>query len=382
MIQTIIFFIERSFDTRDIKRFGIETLQQSGFKVEIWDFSAIFTPDMHPPGLPEELESLVRRHRSRDEATVAVKNLDQTSFVALYLTYQLRSLWLFRALSRSPAHYSVDTANAIPPIPRASRNLLRKLLSVKAEHLLNSLFCRLPVAQLGVKPPAFRIAGGKQSVPSGCREPVLWLHTMDYDLYLDNLDKPAVVQPKTGVFLDEYRPYHSDYAHQSITPPTTPEAYYPLLNRFFENLEHKYGVQIVIAAHPRSEYEKHPGIFGTRQVIKGKTAELVRTAGFVLMHCSTSINFLVMYRKPALFITTDSLSSHFEGPYIDIMAGLLGKQPINISREPDCDLNQELTVDEAAYDAYMEQYIKTSGTPDRHYWQQFADHIKSWQHQG
>ena len=55
--------------------------------------------------------------------------------------------------------------------------------------------------------------------------------------------------------LDNYLPFHPDFGTGSLIEP---EEYYVPLCHFFDHLERKYDVRIVIAAHPRSSYETHP----------------------------------------------------------------------------------------------------------------------------
>ena len=132
---------------------------------------------------------------------------------------------------------------------------------------------------------------------------------------------------------------------------------------------------MVIAAHPRSQYETQDHLFGRRPVIRGKTAELVRESGFVILHDSASINYPVLFRKPMIFITTDLLQKSRMG-LTEFMASLFDKEVLNIDQSHDLNWTGELSVNDRLYDEYMNTYIKKAGTADTEAWQVFADCLK------
>jgi hypothetical protein len=132
----------------------------------------------------------------------------------------------------------------------------------------------------------------------------------------------------------------------------------------------------VIAAHPRSEYERHPDYFGGRAVIRGRTAELVRTSGFVVAHASTALNYAVMFERPVVFITTDQIdASPGLGRYISDLAARFGSPHVNLDRPPGTWQTPQ-SIDRQAYTRYRAAYIKREGTPERPCWQIVADELE------
>ena len=60
------------------------------------------------------------------------------------------------------------------------------------------------------------------------------------------------------------------------------------------------------------------------------------------------------------------------------MAPVFGKQPIYLDNLPaTIDWSAALNVDEAAYRAYQDKFIKQNGSPDKPVWQIFADFLKT-----
>jgi hypothetical protein len=393
MVKKIVFLVEYPFSKRDYDRFGIETLKKERFDIEVWDF----TPFLHKEIFDQykDVDSMkYEKHcvfLSRKEASVALLGLDKNCFVICHLGYRLKTLSIYRALSKKGLGYSVSVANAMP-IPVHGSSFLSKMLKIgkiirepkKAiKKIMDFLFFYIHWKFIGIRPAALVLLGGEKSFseyfkfyPIGLKSEKLWLHTLDYDLYLQEKESFVNSKEKTAVFLDEYVPFHPDYIPLGVLPFSTAEEYYPPLCAFFDNIEKRFGFKIIIAVHPRSNYERHPDYFGGRQVVKGKTVTLIRESEFVIAHSSTSINMAVLFEKPVIFITTVSLQQSLQAPYINLIASLLGKKVNNISRQKELDLISELKIDKTAYRKYKNDYIKKDGSLELPFWRAFSERVK------
>ncbi len=205
----------------------------------------------------------------------------------------------------------------------------------------------------------------------------VWAHSFDYDVYLNNADQHIGIGERYAVFLDEDMAFHPDYDHAGIQPPTTPDKYYPVMNRFFERFERANGMRVIIAAHPRSLHELRPGLWGGRALVRNKTAQLVRGADYVLGHATTSLSFAVLWRKPILFLSTNDLERSYLGPLIALRSHLLRRPLIILDERLSSIPNRaELpSVDEDAYASYIAEFIKLPGTPDKPAWQIFSEFV-------
>lgn len=386
----IIYFVESPFNERDYSRYGIEILQKNGFVIEVWDFTPLLYPLLHSHvRVPDPINcDGYRQFSTREEALAAISELTHLCFVVCMLVYRYETWHIYRALSKARLKYCVPMTNAIPTINTIKNpvhgyvKVFQKLFQYSPEKLFKALFCRIPFNCLGVRSATVLLAGGERSIR--CNHPInrdtetLWAHSLDYDIFLEEKDRPTQADMRMAVFLDEYLPFHQDYIHMEVSPPSSPEDYYPVLCRFFDRLERDRGIHIAIAAHPRAHYEEGCKYFGKRRVYRGKTAELVRQSTFTIAHASASLNFAVLFRKPVLFITTNSLQrSPVTGPYIFTMSAWLNKTPINLDELPCIDWGKELTVDEASYARYREAYIKKRGSPEKPSWQILADFLKT-----
>ncbi len=385
-ITKIIYFIESPFNQRDYERLGVEVFIKNGFEVYVWDFTPFLHPEVHRKvKVPDPITyEKYRQFLTKKEAVSAILKESQGSFVVSYIGYRPKSFPIFKTLSKNGIPYSVFMANALPSIARRLHpiDILKKILRATPNKLINYVFARIPYSYLGIRSARFNLAGGELSTkyykyPVGPKTETLWLHTLDYDIYLK--ERNRLVQPKKnkGVFLDEYLPFHPDFLHQQVSPPTMPEDYYPSLCRFFDFIEGNYGTDIVIAAHPSSRYEELPDYFGGRPVIRGKTVQMVRESEFVIAHSSTSLNFAVLFGKPAIFITTNKLHQSSHGPFIQLMASWFGKRPVNLDNSIKIDWDKELTVDEEAYAKYKNCYIKKNGSEELPFWEIVSNKVQT-----
>ncbi len=388
IIKKIVFITETSFYERDYKRFGIDVLRSNGFEVEVWNC----TPFLYP-GVVEDVKGadiVYYEHyfefQKMQDALEKIYKLTQDVLVVCLIQYRVNSYSLFRAISKKQIMYCV-ISSVLPfsikkngSIMEAILNILRKTRDIEA--LKQSLFCRVPHKILGINPASFVLIGGAYRANDrrdmvGSQTELLFIHALDYDIYLEEIKNTVEIDNKMGVFIDEYVPFHPHYPMMKVPPFSTPEEYYPPIRRFFDHLEDANRTNITIAAYPRSRYEDHPDYFGGRHVVKGKTMELIRRASFVIGHCSTSINYAVLEKKPVIFITTDSLQRSLQGEWIRQMASFLGKGVINVDEMLEIDFKKEMTIDEKAYRAYKNAFIKKDNTEELPFWQIFSNRIKN-----
>ena len=78
-------------------------------------------------------------------------------------------------------------------------------------------------------------------------------------------------------------------------------------------MEKDYGCEVIIAAHPKSNYQD--GTFGNRRIIYGKTPELIKNAKLVIHQCSTTFFLAVLFKKDFLNIYTKEMWQTPRGDY-------------------------------------------------------------------
>ncbi|MBW8015822.1 MAG: hypothetical protein FVQ82_06515 [Planctomycetes bacterium] len=139
--------------------------------------------------------------------------------------------------------------------------------------------------------------------PDACK--VVPTNLPDFDHYVKGKNKTdKLVEGRYCVFLDVYFPFHPDLKIEDLEIADA-NVYFTSINRFFDLLEEKLGIKVVIAAHPQSDYESDT--FHGRINYRGRTEELVRDAEVVISHYSTSISYAILNEKPVIFIYTNDM---------------------------------------------------------------------------
>lgn len=395
-IKNIVFLLEEYFNLRDFERYGINTLIENGFNVEIWDLTAFLAPyeyrmNAKPPDTMEWEGQMVLK--SRKEVIKKLSLLDDSYFIISFLHLTYKTLDIYRTIKRMGLPYSVFLfALLLDYTSEGTRNKhmrrFRKIFKQPwrgADFILKKWLERsLPLKPLGIKPADLIIAQADKYImpngfPASSDSELLFTHSFDYDLYLKEKDVDVQTDKRLGVFLDEYLPFHSDYEYTGDNNKVRADEYYPKLRDFFDNIESKYGVRIVIAAHPRSHYEDHSDYFGKRRIVRGRTVELVKSSSFVLLHNSTALNYAVLFNKPMIFFTTNAVNKGLiDPPSIECLAGYFNKKAHNLDNGIKLDLDSEMAVDKYLYELYKNDYIKRNNSVELPFWQIVSDRIRQW----
>jgi len=384
MIDTIVLVMIIPFSQRDYVRYGIQTFRENGFTVEVWDIVAILYPDVDryaASSNPAQFEGHLKM-KTREEVCAALNRVTGRSFLFLTTFLGYSSYWLYRSISKRGIPYCVSVTNGAPlGTSRTDRSLRYYARRLRFSTIASRALGRLPLSLFGLKPASIALAIGSKCslerpevVPS---TRVVDGHTYDYDLCL-TLRRRGKGSESVAVYVDNYLPFHPDvlYTVSGAYPKIDPDHYYPVLRRFFDTVEEQTGLPVVVAAHPRSDYDSRRGLFGSREVVKGRTVDLIHDSRFAILTFSTALNFVVAFKKPCLFITLRELERNIYGEHIRELARLLGTREFNVESGALIDWNRALAVDEEAYSSYQDAYIKKDGAPDRPVWQLLAEAVK------
>lgn len=382
MVKSVIIIIESPLNKRDFQRFGIEIMRENGFNAEVWDISHVLYPGLDLT--PRDLFTFsgLRIFKDKQEVMDSILGLDTMAMVLLGLDYRyLRFFWIYQAISKSRAQYSVIQQYSPAAycgsreslVSRFSRLFIGRSVRTCFIHVRDKLFSVIPPRFLGIKPPVYWFAGTDRalefySFPKGHATKVVYIHSFDYDLFLEKGIDNTRKFPANAVFLDSYLPFHEDDKMVGVSHGVTATRYYPSLCRFFDYAEKKCNIPVDIAVHPRSFYEKHPDYFGKRTLRIGQTIECVKDAKFVIAHDSTAVNFAVIYNKPVVFIVTQEMIRNYSAAMVYMMASWFGKLPINIDQPLDVNWVEELSVNKERYEEFKNFFIKKRGTPEVNSW--------------
>ncbi len=296
----------------------IDYLIEKGVPVEYWDIVSLVREEHAERGARNPQWLRVLRSFAELEGLLRLSANRQALYVML-MSYGGRMTRIFRLLSKHDCRMVNFAAGALPHDPLYKWRKIAAWLATP-DRLAKEIASRLKGSALRrlrlVRPFAITFAAGNLALAgSSYAAKVVPINFFDYDSYMKARAAGGrrIVTGRYVVFLDSNLPYHSDLAfvgYQRIDPA----GYYRSLNRFFGLLERAYRVSVVIAAHPRADYDSTT--FEGREIHRLVTAELVRDAEFVLTHTSTAMSFAVLSAKPLIFIYTNGMAVAYERSYI------------------------------------------------------------------
>lgn len=401
--ESIIFFVETPFTDRDEKRFGIKELSQQGFQVEVYQLEDIFHKQKYDASKQGTQKEYITYFSTIKELENALQIRSKKVLVILLTGYHQN---LLKLMVRLGIDYALHCTNKIPsPSETVSESkyikIKQRLFEEGFSSLLKSIGRALMKSLEAVNrktplAPTYVIAGGSRSIEHLTKETldstkIIWAHSLDFDLFLQSIHTSLKSSPYFDVygnlieqknfdnyivFLDEYSPYHPDNDFFKIPHADKKDTYYPRLESFFHYLEKKYNAKVVIAAHPRSEYQTKEH-FKSFIIIKYRTLDLIKHCHFALIHSSTSINFINLFEKNAIFFNTSSMRWVYKKA-TGVFAKLHGKFPVEVDINTDfgqIDFDKILNT-KMNFKDYRNLYIKKVDSKLDYSWNIIAEAIR------
>lgn len=381
------------------KHFGIEYLSQKGFEIFFLDVSCLIdgldaqylyqeqTPlpncETHAIQQLDELEAFVKE---------SFENTIFIDFVSGLSEYNQKTGQVFKILKRYNAKYYVISNGDIPSFhfndyattsaflikikkalknPRLLLNLLTRKLIV---HLIKlDILYQKPHRIFGMEDSPAVIAYLEKFRMSG--SVITPINSRDYDLYLEYIrnNSKKIISEESCVFLDEDLTNHPDFSLFGITP-LNKEKYSLSMNHFFEHVEKRTGLTVVIAAHPKSKFSAKNHPYGDRAFIQGNTVQLVAKSKMVVAHASTSISFPVLFCKPIVLAITNEMKKRIDMMNnVQAFAKALGVTPINVDTLNELGKYDIEFEGRSDYKDYLHKYIKNKVPINKLTWEIVAD---------
>lgn len=369
------------------KRYCIEYFNKQNWETHVVDLSPIINPIAFREVRFDLIDNTKREilYRKKEFKQLTKKAAKNAVFV-LTQDFNYDSFFIHCSIKREQKYgyiSRIDT-NVEPDKPKSSKRIKRVWGSFNYKRILNSVFIRIPRKMFFIKAADFFVLGGlanqEEYLKLGYIDDhtvIRHIHSLDYEKYLEIRDeKSKNINEPYCVFLDQYLPYHPDNLSGGYI--IDGDEYYDQLEKFFDKIEQKYNLKVIIAEHPRSSYENKNDILKKFKRIKFKTAELVKDAEFVMGHFSTSISYAVLFKKPLFLLTTDSINKI--SLFCNVMnkySQLLEAKIINISK-----INQALLTIEKReisvnrYKEFIHLYLKEKKGEDKWFKEQFFELIK------
>jgi len=185
-------------------------------------------------------------------------------------------------------------------------------------------------------------------------------------------------QTDTAVFIDQGVIGHREYLNPAMRGNFDGAQYFQSLRTLFDRIEAETSLRVVIAAHPHGTLPYDQGEFGAREIVSGRSIELIAASRMVVYHNSALIGAAVVLNKPILMITSredmfrrgaESAGFHYG------FARALGKEIRFLDELDRLDIEAATRIDPDAYHRYIVDYIKLDDSPDLPFWRIVLDSV-------
>lgn len=371
-MKKVVVLVENNFTARDHERFGISIFERYGFIVEIWDITPLTNPKLFISSNDRVYENHIIFY-SYSKIVKRLRKLNLLDLIITFFSFSYKHHRILRAITKFKLRYCVPRLGVVPA-PIYNNNFIRMINVLKnnslLELLLNNIYKRILRKISRIKSPNIYLLSGEKSFDlclsngEGVHTRYIWGAALDYSHYLKN----RATSNQHIVFLDEYEPFHPDFKIFKCKP-LSPFPYYHELNSTFLRFEEKFQIPVVVAAHPRSEYEKHPKYFEERRVVRGQTVDLIRNAKLVLAHTSTAIQMAILYKKPIILLTSNEMNQTYKKNIFPAYTSRELCLPIiNMSNGSFVIPNID-TISDKGYEEYICNYVKTKNAPGQSAWE-------------
>ena len=199
---------------------------------------------------------------------------------------------------------------------------------------------------------------------------ILYTHSYDYDRYIENKRNGISISEDFIVFIEDgLIGRDRDYERYKLSNCINQEKWESECRIFFDKLEKFYGVPVVVAGHPHSIY--NDGKFAGRDIILGKTTELIPKAKLVVTQISTVFSMVNLYQKDFIFALNNDVQKQlcsYEDHYVrwySYFIELMNVKVLNFDETNLSDINIEKYVNKYQLklgELYKNRYIKMDGT--------------------
>ena len=387
----VVYLVSSPLSDRDFNRFGIGRWIERGFNVKVLDFTMLLKPkylklfDSKPllssfndVVMIKSIRMMKQLLKSYDDNCIFIDLIDDFS----YLEFKIRRIIKKRGTLIQLKMIMFPTYDAVEI---GIRRYLLKFKRVFADPTIIIRKISVIIRQyLQIASDYLIVSGGSSPINTNHRQTgsIIRVHSFDYDYVLNDKTPNDKLNNYSGIlFLDTYAPLHpdTDY-HNGKNNILTPDNYYHAINKGLFSLQKESGHDVVIAAHPRSDYDNLDIKYFTFPTIKNQTYQLVKQSSIVVANVSLSLHWAILMYKPIILVTTDEFANsrdHTE-KIVHIIANILGKKVINLDQIPDnFQWDSQLTVDKIKYNKYINNYLKDPHVPEKRVWDIVIDRIEN-----
>lgn len=314
------------------KELFYDLFEKAGLDLEVWDMSQVIFPGISNSDQIKEAPYL-KKIESEEEF---ISKLNQEDITNIVIIVEIFRNWKNRRIFKILSDRKVKTVkielygNTVIPQP-----FISKLSYIRIQDICRIIKNKYEILKLKLYNRLNNVNSNADIILSSSayfKRDFCFNHP-DYEKFMFEDEEPFI-EGNYIVFCDVYFPFHSEMKYLKKIKKIPDGAHYQfLMRKYFDYLEKKYKMPVVIAAHPKSNYSGNE--FGNRRIIKYRTDNLVRHASMVTMHLCNSVSYSILGNKPLAYIVTNDYLTipNFKNQVDLVVKSVLGLDYYNIENE-------------------------------------------------
>lgn len=364
-----LFFIHRfPFNKEAYIRDEFDYLISKNFNVKYLDISSLLKKKRMEISSPDSLQQYIIPFASRKEFAKFLYENSKDTLIITDVGLLTNSAWMYLAIFKARLPYMLFENSVFPKMKQGKNKVKRNGLNLFLTRFNYSKLYKKPIELFqyyiakSMLVPAVTIITAKPKLSSekkvlqGSNTLMRYAMSLDYKTAMQVGNENRIEEPY-AVFVDQNLIHHPDFITNQVVHSFSAEEYYGELNKYLSDFSKSKGIPVVIAAHPRRKDDAEQDFNSKFALYYNQTAHLIKHAQVVLMHYSTAINYVVIFKKPVLFLDSDLFNNSNIKAFIHLLTDFFETNPVNTSVI--CNLSKSAgVIKKEKYVEYFTKYIK------------------------
>ena len=206
----------------------------------------------------------------------------------------------------------------------------------------------------------------------------IFCSSLDYSDYIKKKNvKNFKSKRKFAVFIDTYLPFHPEH-YDTQNKFINSDEYFSSLVSFFELFEKKTNLKVIVALYPKADLKKYPKYFKKYKLVSNKIVELIKSCELVMHHGSTAQSYAVIFKKPALFLTSNLMEKNKYLHDNEKWNEFIGSKIININNDNTNFFENKKNVlkyNKKLYKEYLKNFLRYKSFANVPWYEQFSKYF-------
>lgn len=383
-MKKIVFLFDVPALKNDVQKFSLDELLGKAQEIDIVDCAPLLSPSVNETTTVDRFCDKRFTHRvirTKSELETFISKTRDAFFFPMFDNYY-ETRMVYRLFAKYGIRYGyVNNAMTDLVLKAEVENAEDYSVDHTLMHYVKAFYHRIG-RYIGPRRPAeFIVFGGTAGEDSHfhngeCKEGVtkrVYLWTYNYEAF-DRTEAYNNGGKKYAVFLDQYMPYHPDVVIKRGAK-INPEQYFQEVNEVFDYAMERYGVETIIAAHPRADYRQYGDVFHGRQIIYGKTSELIKGCEFIFSNSSGANAYAAIANKPIVLINRKATQDYAHATnlfeeYVNLL------QCSAIREQEDIAAVDYYHINAKAYSDFWKLYVMSAEEKKQDFWTEVLKHVE------